>query len=141
MSTNRTVAQSERAVGDEYAPTFSKTRRQGKKVAVMYRILPDAGYFRLFEAVDEFVIFDCVQFPRRGRVHRSEVPGMAGRCEWLTLPLARQAWSIEIRAIGVPGGCPSSLRRKARAVDGIATSCGPAADDMRAYLSEPLDSA
>ena len=29
---------------------------------------PYAGYFRLFAHVDEFVIFDCVQFRRRGRM-------------------------------------------------------------------------
>ena len=37
-------------------------------------LFPYAGYFRLLSQVDEFVIYDCVQFPRRGRVHRTEVP-------------------------------------------------------------------
>ena len=50
---------------------------------------PYAGYFRLFAEVDEFVIFDDVQFPRRGRVHRTETRGSDGDVKWLTLPIVR----------------------------------------------------
>ena len=58
-------------------------------VAVMQPYFyPYAGYFRLLAAANTFVIFDDVQFPRRGRVHRCEVPGPGRRSEWLTLPLA-----------------------------------------------------
>ncbi|WP_444430711.1 WbqC family protein [Rhodobacter capsulatus] len=54
-------------------------------VAVMQPyFFPYGGYYRLLAAADVFVILDCVQFPRRGRVHRSSLPG-AGR--WITLPL------------------------------------------------------
>jgi len=64
-------------------------------VAVMQPYFyPYAGYFRLLAAAEIFVIFDDVQFPRRGRVHRCEVPrpvgGSNSALEWLTLPLARQ---------------------------------------------------
>ena len=34
-------------------------------------------------------LFDCVQFPRRGWVHRNQLPGVAGVPHWLTLPLAK----------------------------------------------------
>ena len=45
---------------------------------------PYVGYFGLLAHVDEFVIFDCVQFPRRGRVHRTEVtPASDGEQRWL----------------------------------------------------------
>jgi len=50
--------------------------------------MPYAGYFRLFAAADLVVLFDCVQFPRRGRVHRNILPLADGRAEWLTLPVA-----------------------------------------------------
>ncbi|SOC15202.1 WbqC family protein [Rhodobacter maris] len=54
-------------------------------VAVMQPyFFPYAGYYRLLAAADVFVILDCVQFPRRGRVHRCALAG-AGR--WITLPL------------------------------------------------------
>ena len=48
---------------------------------------PYLGYFHLIASVDLFLVFDCVQFPRRGRVHRAPLPG---ENSWLTLPLARQ---------------------------------------------------
>ena len=50
---------------------------------------PYAGYFRLFAAADVVVMFDCVQFPRRGWVHRNRFALASGELEWLTLPLAK----------------------------------------------------
>jgi hypothetical protein len=59
-------------------------------VAVMQPyFMPYAGYFRLFAAADRVALFDCVQFPRRGWVHRNRLPDSAGKPAWLTLPLAR----------------------------------------------------
>jgi hypothetical protein len=49
--------------------------------------LPYAGYFRLMCGVDAFVIFDNVQFPRRGWVHRNRLRRLDGELDWLTLPL------------------------------------------------------
>jgi hypothetical protein len=50
--------------------------------------IPYAGYFRLFAAADVVVMFDCVQFPRRGWVHRNRLRLASGNLDWLTLPLA-----------------------------------------------------
>ena len=59
-------------------------------VAIMQPyFLPYSGYFRLFHAADVLALFDCVQFPRRGWVHRNQLPGVAGVPHWLTLPLAK----------------------------------------------------
>ncbi len=59
-------------------------------VAIMQPyFVPYAGYFRLFAAADLFVIYDCVQFPRRGWVHRNRLPDRTGRPAWLTLPVAK----------------------------------------------------
>ena len=59
-------------------------------VAVMQPyFMPYAGYFRLFAAADVFVLFDCVQFPRRGWVHRNRFATAAGHLDWLTLPLLK----------------------------------------------------
>lgn len=51
--------------------------------------LPYAGYFRLFAASDRFVIYDCVQFPRRGWVHRNYLRTHQNQQDWFTLPLAK----------------------------------------------------
>lgn len=50
---------------------------------------PYAGYFRLFSECDQFVFLDCVQFPRRGWVHRNQLSNDAGEKAWLTLPLLK----------------------------------------------------
>lgn len=71
------------------------------RVAVMQPYFyPYAGYFRLIAAVDLFLVFDCVQFPRRGRVHRAPLPDGQGRGPgWLTLPLAQHPRATLIRDI------------------------------------------
>ena len=113
----------------------------GKRVAVMQPyLLPYAGYFRLFHAVDEFVIYDCVQFPRRGRVHRTEVLGPGGGAEWLTLPLARQSRETRDRAscASRPTPAPRSTSGS-RAYRGFRSAQGPAAARVVEYLHGPLD--
>ena len=66
-------------------------------VAVMQPyFLPYAGYFRLFAEADLVCLFDCVQFPRRGWVHRNQLPGYTGAAKWLTLPLAKRPMAIRI---------------------------------------------
>ena len=58
---------------------------------------PYAGYYRLFSRADLFVIYDCVQFPRRGWVHRNRLTGADGQLQWLTLRLVHAAQDTAIR--------------------------------------------
>lgn len=60
------------------------------RVAIMQPyFFPYAGYYRLFASVDTFVVYDCVQFPRRGWVHRNRFTNGIGEDQWLTLPLEK----------------------------------------------------
>lgn len=60
------------------------------RVAIMQPYFyPYAGYYRLFAAADVFVAYDCVQFPRRGWVHRNRLSNANGEDHWLTLPLEK----------------------------------------------------
>jgi hypothetical protein len=69
-------------------------------VAIMQPyFLPYAGYFRLLSQSDLFVIYDCVQFPRRGWVHRNRVRDRSGELRWLTLPLAYAPQDTRIDAL------------------------------------------
>ncbi|MEW6689579.1 MAG: WbqC family protein [Pseudomonadota bacterium] len=69
-----------------------------ESVAIMQPyFVPYAGYFRLFAAADLFVIYDCVQFPRRGWVHRNRLPDANGNLAWLTLPLVKASREVLIR--------------------------------------------
>ncbi len=91
----------------------------GRRVAIMQPYFyPYAGYFRLFAAVDRFVVYDCVQFPRRGRVHRCQLPaaGSAGGPErWLTLPLEPSARSTRIRDLAFASDAPAIMHERTSA--------------------------
>ena len=76
---------------------------------------PYAGYFRLFAAVDLFVALDCVQFPRRGWVHRNLVEDRDGEKQWLTLPLRKgDRDSTRIVDLEFQDDAESALRQQAR---------------------------
>lgn len=57
---------------------------------------PYLGYYRLLSLVDLFVVFDCVQFPRRGWVHRNKFSDSNGNLKWLTLPLQKDTRDVKI---------------------------------------------
>lgn len=59
--------------------------------------MPYAGYFRLFHHADLFVVYDCVQFLRRGWIHRNRLPNQQGELQWLTLPLQKAPQTIKIK--------------------------------------------
>ncbi len=112
-----------------------------KRVAVMQPyFFPYAGYFRLLHAVDHFVIFDCVQFPGRGRVHRTQVPGPTGQVEWLTLPLARHPRDTLICDLAFATDARASFYKRLARYSWLAGARGPTAERLRAYLFGPLDS-
>jgi len=68
------------------------------KVAVNHPyFFPYAGYFRLMAYADVLVLFDCVQFPRRGYVHRNQLPNKQGKREWLSLALKKQDRGVLIK--------------------------------------------
>jgi hypothetical protein len=72
-------------------------------VAIMQPyFFPYAGYFRLFAASDLFVIYDCVQFPRRGWVHRNLLIDSSGVERWLTLPLEKAPQTVLICDLRFP---------------------------------------
>lgn len=61
------------------------------KISIMQPYyLPYLGYFRLAASADVFVIYDCVQFPRRGWVHRNKLSDHNNTTQWFTLPLKKQ---------------------------------------------------
>jgi hypothetical protein len=99
---------------------------------------PYLGYFRLFAAVDEFIIFDTVQFPRRGRVHRTQVGGSDKAREWLTLPLAYCPADTLIADLSFAPGARESLDRRLARLPWISGASGTGAERVRAFLRLPL---
>ncbi|MEW5686855.1 MAG: WbqC family protein [Pseudomonadota bacterium] len=88
---------------------------RAETVAIMQPYFaPYAGYFRLAAASDLFVIYDCVQFPRRGWVHRNRLPNANGELEWLTLPLEKAPRDILIRDLAFRDDAAGALDAQAR---------------------------
>lgn len=114
--------------------------RPVKRIAVMQPyFFPYAGYFRLLSEVDEFVILDCVQFPRTGRVHRSEIDHDRVGPRWLTLPLARQARQTLIHDLQFAEGARAELDHRLGVLGGLANPTHPTAERLRVHLYSPLD--
>jgi hypothetical protein len=78
--------------------------------------IPYAGYFRLFAASDLFVIYDCVQFPRRGWVHRNKMFAADGRERWLTLPLVKMPREVRIRDLSFRADAAAILQEQLRRI-------------------------
>lgn len=125
---------------DAAAGPWARSGVRGSVAVMQPYFYPYAGYFRLFAAAERFVLFDCVQFPRRGRVHRTEVIGPGGRVEWLTLPLARQARDTLICDLAFASGARARLDAELRRLPWIGAASGEAAERVREHLHSPLES-
>lgn len=109
-----------------------------RTVAVMQPyFFPYAGYFRLFAGCDVFIIFDCVQFPRRGRVHRSQIGGSSDKPVWLTLPMARQPRDTLIKDLVFAPDAEREFSRRLERITWIAEAGGPSATVIRQFLHTP----
>ena len=113
--------------------------RPVKRIAVMQPyFFPYAGYFRLLSQVDEFVILDCVQFPRTGRVHRSEIDHDRVGPRWLTLPLARQPRHVLIHDLQFAPGARAELDMRLGVLPGLARRGNAETEQLREHLFSPL---
>ena len=112
-------------------------------VAIMQPyFIPYAGYFRLFAASDLLVIYDCVQFPRRGWVHRNRLVDASGQERWLTLPLERAPQTVLIRDLRFPPDAREIVAERLSrfplaAKDG--TDRAKIVDALRAIAGSPVD--
>ena len=103
--------------------------------------LPYAGYFRLIAQTDIFVIYDCVQFPRRGWVHRNKLTDARGQEQWLTLPLTPAPQEVLIRDLAFPDDAASTLAERLRPFP-VASRGGPHApllERARRAEGRPID--
>ncbi|WP_424965514.1 WbqC family protein [Dinoroseobacter sp. S375] len=110
------------------------------RVAVMQPYLyPYPLYFHLIASVDLFVLFDCVQFPRRGRIHRAPLPDGG----WLTLPLARQPRDTRIADLAFADDAPTLWAERCAALPWLSaemaeTLAAPFAQGVTTYLEGQL---
>lgn len=68
-----------------------------KKIAIMQPyFLPYIGYFQLMSAVDEFVIYDNIQFSKRGWIHRNRILEN-GKDVYVSLPVKKDSDYLDIK--------------------------------------------
>lgn len=101
-------------------------------------LFPYAGYFRLLAAAETFVVFDDVQFPRRGRVHRCELSPMQSGPHWLTLPLTKQRRSVKISDLQFAPDAREAFDRRLARLPWLREAHGPLAAPLRAHLYGPM---
>jgi hypothetical protein len=111
-------------------------------VAIMQPyFIPYMGYFQLFAASDLFVIYDCVQFPRRGWVHRNKLLDTSGVAQWVTLPLAKAPQSTLIKDLEFPPDAREQLKRRLRAfpaLDKVPPAAGAVVEALMQVRGTPL---
>jgi hypothetical protein len=67
------------------------------KVAIMQPyFLPYIGYFQLINAVDIFVIYDNIQYSKKGWINRNRIL-VNGKAEYLSLPLKKDSDYLQIK--------------------------------------------
>ncbi len=117
--------------------------RPGSVAVMQPYFYPYAGYFRLLVAAETFVIFDDVQFARRGRVHRCEVAGADGKVRWLTLPLSSAPRDVLIRDLAFSPDAGARLAAQLARFPWLRSASGPLAPIVRSHLADlccsPLD--
>lgn len=58
--------------------------------------MPYIGYFQLIDAVDEFVIYDNIQYTKKGWINRNRIL-VNGTDKYITLPLKKDSDFLDIR--------------------------------------------
>lgn len=67
-----------------------------KKLGIMQPyFLPYIGYFQLVNMVDEFVLYDNIQFTKKGWIHRNRVL-QNGSAEYISLPLKKDSDYLDV---------------------------------------------
>jgi hypothetical protein len=67
-----------------------------KKLAIMQPyFLPYIGYFQLMKAADEFVVYDNIEFSKKGWINRNRIL-VNGKDDYITLPLKKDSDFLDI---------------------------------------------
>ena len=81
------------------------------KIGIMQPyFLPYIGYFQLMNAVDEFVVYDNIQFTKKGWINRNRLL-LNGKDAYVTLPLKKDSDYLDVRERQLADGW-SKLRTK-----------------------------
>jgi hypothetical protein len=81
------------------------------KVAIMQPyFFPYIGYFQLINAVDEFIIYDNIQFTKKGWINRNRIL-VNGSDIYITLPLKKDSDYLDIKARFLSDDWPNERKK------------------------------
>ena len=115
----------------------------GKRVAIVQsNYIPWKGYFDLIATVDEFILFDTVQFTRRDWRNRNRIKSSRG-VRWLTIPVktrGRYHQRIDETEVSDPGWARGHWSAIAQAYADAAcfARCAPQLEELYAGADESL---
>lgn len=67
------------------------------KIAIMQPyFFPYIGYFQLIKAVDEFVVYDNIEYTKKGWINRNRIL-INGKDSYITLPLKKDSDHLDVR--------------------------------------------
>lgn len=67
------------------------------KVGIMQPyFFPYIGYFQLINSVDEFVIYDNIQFTKKGWINRNRIL-VNGKADYITLPIQKDSHDLNVK--------------------------------------------
>lgn len=118
----------------DFSEASTSLRKSGSVAIMQPYFAPYPGYFRLFAATEMFVIFDCVQFPRRGWVHRNQFRGSDGVLRTLTLPLRKGPQEMLIRDLEFAPGATSYMESQVRRFPALNDHIGVVSSFRKALL-------
>lgn len=82
---------------DAYLPAGLGERSLPMKIAIMQPYLfPYIGYFQLLNAVDEFVIYDNIQYSKKGWINRNRILSN-GQDTLISVPLKKDSDFLDVR--------------------------------------------
>lgn len=84
------------------------------KLAIMQPyILPYIGYYQLINAVDKFVIYDNIQYTKKGWINRNRIL-INGKDEYFTLPLKKDSDYLDINQRSLVNSFPEEKAKLLR---------------------------
>jgi WbqC-like protein family len=87
-----------------------------KKVAIMQPyFLPYIGYFQLINAADAFIVYDNIQFSKKGWFHRNRLL-QNGKDEYFTLPLKKDSDYLNVNQRYLSEGWPLEREKTLRKI-------------------------
>jgi hypothetical protein len=81
------------------------------KIAVMQPyFFPYIGYFQLINAVDEFVVYDNIEFTKKGWINRNRIL-VNGQDVYITLPLKRDSDYLDVQGRFLAASWPQERKK------------------------------